>query len=119
MFRIISYCTVISVNRTFCSISRLPFRLLVRRHGVDLAYSPMIMSAAFLHSEKSRSSDFTTCPSDRPMIAQIACQSGPEFARCAEELAKVCDGIDLNCGCPQRLLMFTHAIIIVLSNISM
>ncbi|KAM3171909.1 hypothetical protein ACTXT7_015629 [Hymenolepis weldensis] len=99
--------------------SKLPFRLLVRRHGVDLTYSPMIMSAAFLHSEKSRSSDFTTCPSDRPMIAQIACQSGPGFARCAEELAKVCDGIDLNCGCPQRLSMFTHATIIVLSNISM
>ncbi|KAM7542230.1 hypothetical protein Aperf_G00000004087 [Anoplocephala perfoliata] len=84
---------------------RLPFRLLVRRHGVDLTYSPMIMSGAFLHSEQARASDFTTCPSDRPMITQIACQSGPEFARCAAELANLCDGIDLNCGCPQRWAM--------------
>ncbi|VUZ47358.1 unnamed protein product, partial [Hymenolepis diminuta] len=95
----------VCISAPMVRYSKLPFRLLVRRHGVDLAYSPMIMSAAFLHSEKSRSSDFTTCPSDRPMIAQIACQSGPEFARCAEELAKVCDGIDLNCGCPQRWAM--------------
>lgn len=62
----------------------------------------MIMSAAFLHSPKARAADFTTCPTDRPLITQLACQSGPEFARCAEELATLCDGVDLNCGCPQK-----------------
>ncbi|VDM35923.1 unnamed protein product [Hydatigera taeniaeformis] len=77
----------------------------MRRHGVDLAYSPMIMSSAFLHSAEARAADFSTCPEDHPLITQIACRSGPEFALCAEELSTLCEGVDLNCGCPQRWAM--------------
>ncbi|CDS39354.1 tRNA dihydrouridine synthase 4 [Echinococcus multilocularis] len=95
----------VCISAPMVRYSKLPFRLLVRRHGVDLAYSPMIMSSAFLHSSKARAADFSTCPADHPLVTQLACRSGPEFARCAEELSALCEGVDLNCGCPQRWAM--------------
>lgn len=39
---------------------RLPFRMLVRRYGCDLAYTPMIVSESFVLSEKARDVEFTT-----------------------------------------------------------
>ncbi|VDK32638.1 unnamed protein product [Taenia asiatica] len=95
----------VRISAPMVRYSKLPFRLLVRRHGVDLAYSPMIMSSAFLHSAKARAADFSTCPTDHPLVTQLACRSGPEFALCAEELSTLCQGVDLNCGCPQRWAM--------------
>ncbi|VDN12638.1 unnamed protein product [Dibothriocephalus latus] len=91
----------VSCSFLLCSIFWLPFRLLVRKHNVDLAYSSMIMSDAFLHSEAVRAVEFTTCPEDRPLIVQLACKNAPDFARCCELLLNQCDGVDLNCGCPQ------------------
>ncbi|VDN16416.1 unnamed protein product [Dibothriocephalus latus] len=78
---------------------------MVRKHNVDLAFSSMIMSDAFLHSEAVRAVEFTTCPEDRPLIVQLACKNSPDFARCCELLLNQCDGVDLNCGCPQGWAM--------------
>ena len=39
---------------------RLPFRMLVRRYGCDLAYTPMIISESFVLSDKARDVEFTT-----------------------------------------------------------
>ena len=41
--------------------SKLGFRLLARRWGFDLAYTPMIVSDAFAASTRARDSEFTTC----------------------------------------------------------
>lgn len=40
---------------------RLPFRLLVRKYGCDLACTPMIVSESFVQSAKARDVEFTTC----------------------------------------------------------
>ncbi|CAG0917262.1 unnamed protein product [Notodromas monacha] len=82
--------------------SKLPFRLLVRKYGCDIAYSPMIVADPFVRSEKARLAEFATSPDDRPLIVQFGAADAVEFSKATEIIAGVCDGVDLNCGCPQR-----------------
>ncbi|GAB1606637.1 tRNA-dihydrouridine20a/20b 20b synthase NADP+-like [Argonauta hians] len=82
--------------------SKLPFRLLTRKYGVDLAYTPMIVSNSFVSSLKARDSDFTTCSVDRPLIVQFAASNSMDFATASQIVVPYADGVDLNCGCPQR-----------------
>ena len=42
------------------------------------------------------------CADDRPLIVQFAATNAVDFAGAAELVAPFADGIDLNCGCPQR-----------------
>ncbi|RMX45909.1 hypothetical protein pdam_00011025, partial [Pocillopora damicornis] len=83
--------------------SKLPFRTLVRRYGCDLAYTPMIVSDSFVKSVKARDMEFTTNAGDRPLIVQFAANNAKDFADAAEIVAPFSDGVDLNCGCPQRM----------------
>jgi tRNA-dihydrouridine synthase 4 len=46
--------------------------------------------------------EFTTCPEDRPLVAQMAANDPIEAAKCAEVFARFVDGFDINCGCPQK-----------------
>ena len=85
--------------------SKLPFRALVRKYGCDVAFTPMIVSNSFVNSIKARDSDFTTNESDRPLIVQFAASNANDFADAAEIVHPYSDGIDLNCGCPQRWAM--------------
>ncbi|KAF6004395.1 tRNA-dihydrouridine(16/17) synthase [NAD(P)(+)]-like protein [Cyanidiococcus yangmingshanensis] len=57
--------------------SELAFRILVRRYGVQLAYTPMLHSSNFLRCEKYREEYFSTCSIDRPLVAQF-CGNEPE-----------------------------------------
>ena len=52
--------------------SKLSFRRLVRMYGCDLAFTPMILADTFVASNKARDVEFTTCPSDRPLVVQFA-----------------------------------------------
>lgn len=79
--------------------------MLVRKYSVDLAYTPMIVSDPFLKSQKARDADFTTAPGDRPLIVQFAASNATDLASSAELVSKYADGVDLNCGCPQRWAM--------------
>ncbi|XP_071082528.1 tRNA-dihydrouridine(20a/20b) synthase [NAD(P)+]-like [Haliotis cracherodii] len=85
--------------------SKLPFRLLVRKYDCDVAFTPMIISDSFIQSQKARDSDFTTCQRDRPLIVQFAASKPKDFADAAEVVSPYADGVDLNCGCPQRWAM--------------
>ncbi|XP_055928893.1 tRNA-dihydrouridine(20a/20b) synthase [NAD(P)+]-like isoform X4 [Argiope bruennichi] len=82
--------------------SKLPFRMLVRKYGCDVAFTPMIVSHSFVESEKARHSDFTTAVEDRPLIVQFAANNGADLADATEIVYRYSDGVDLNCGCPQR-----------------
>ncbi|XP_035210496.1 tRNA-dihydrouridine(20a/20b) synthase [NAD(P)+]-like isoform X2 [Stegodyphus dumicola] len=82
--------------------SKLPFRMLVRKYGCDVAFTPMIVSHSFVDSLKARHTDFSTSIEDRPLIVQFAAKNGNEFADSAELTYHYSDGVDLNCGCPQR-----------------
>jgi tRNA-dihydrouridine synthase 4 len=52
--------------------SKLSFRRLVRKYGCDLAFTPMILADTFVASAKARDVEFTSCPSDRPLVVQFA-----------------------------------------------
>eukprot|EP00842_Homolaphlyctis_polyrhiza_P004639 jgi/Hompol1/5176/HPOL_001228-RA len=82
--------------------SKLPFRELVRSYGVDLAYTPMILSDVFKHSQISRDTEFTTNKHDNPVITQFAASNATDLADAAELVAPFTNGVDLNCGCPQK-----------------
>ena len=52
--------------------SELPFRLLCRKYGATLAYTPMMHSDSFVRSEDYRTREFQTSPEDRPLVAHFA-----------------------------------------------
>eukprot|EP00667_Euglena_gracilis_P010541 EG_transcript_10751 len=83
--------------------SELPFRMLGRRYGVQLCYTPMLHSALFNSSQKYRQEMFATCEGDRPLIAQF-CGNDPEvLLQAARHIEHSCDAVDINLGCPQAI----------------
>lgn len=96
---------VVRICAPMVRYSKLPFRCLVRRYGCDLACTPMIISDSFIQSVKARDSDFTTNTMDRPLLVQFAARCGKELADATEIIVPFADGVDINCGCPQRWAM--------------
>mmetsp|Transcript_195 Transcript_195/g.437 ORF Transcript_195/g.437 Transcript_195/m.437 type:complete len:319 (-) Transcript_195:6-962(-) len=82
--------------------SKLPFRHVVRSWGCELVYTPMIMAESFIASSRARDIEFTTNHHDRPVIVQFAAHDAMELSKAAALLAGKVDGVDINCGCPQR-----------------
>ncbi|XP_011310851.1 tRNA-dihydrouridine(20a/20b) synthase [NAD(P)+]-like [Fopius arisanus] len=82
--------------------SKLPFRDLVRRYACDICFTPMILADSFVQSSKARDNEFSTNKKDEPLVVQFAAKTPGDFANAAEMVAPYCNGVDLNCGCPQR-----------------
>ena len=88
--------------------SELPFRLLCRRYGTELAYTPMVHAACYLREKKSKRNEAFFCnsaPGDWPLIAQL-CGNDPSILLAAAkeicQIKEVC-AVDLNLGCPQGI----------------
>lgn len=83
--------------------SELPFRMLTRKYGVDLAYTPMFHSRLSVQDKKYLKRMFNTCKEDRPLIIQF-CGNDPEILLKACKLVEDrCDAVDINLGCPQGI----------------
>jgi len=88
--------------------SELPFRLLCRKYGAQLVYTPMMLASQFATSKEYRKKEFQTTPFDRPLVCHFAANNAKDFARAAELAEPYCDAIDLNLGCPQRTAYVGH-----------
>lgn len=99
---------VVRICAPMVRYSKLPFRKLVRRYGCHVACTPMIVSDSFIKSQKARDVEFTTDPEDRPLVVQFAASNVEDFSKAVSLVAPYADGVDLNCGCPQRWAMQEH-----------
>ncbi|XP_038549804.1 B-cell receptor-associated protein 29-like isoform X2 [Micropterus salmoides] len=96
---------VLKICAPMVRYSKLAFRSLVRKYNCDICFTPMIVAADFMRSVKARDSEFTTNECDRPLIVQFASHDAQTLADAACVVAPFSDGVDLNCGCPQRWAM--------------
>ncbi|XP_033182210.1 B-cell receptor-associated protein 29 isoform X2 [Anabas testudineus] len=96
---------VLKICAPMVRYSKLAFRTLVRKYSCDICFTPMIVAADFMRSVKARDSEFTTNDCDRPLIVQFAAHDAQTLADAACVVAPFSDGVDLNCGCPQRWAM--------------
>lgn len=89
--------------------SDLPFRLLCRRYGANLCYTPMIHAKMFVEKHAYRKKFWRykqgTPSCDMPLIVQLCGSDKGSLLKTVRYLqhAGTIDGIDLNCGCPQSI----------------
>lgn len=87
--------------------SDLPFRLLCRKYGSNLAFTPMVHAKHFCIKPNYAKKFFDVVkglpPQDRPVVAQFCGSDLNHVVEATRLIAPHVDAIDINCGCPQSI----------------
>ncbi|CAI5440395.1 unnamed protein product [Caenorhabditis angaria] len=83
--------------------SELAFRVLVRKYGAQLTYTPMIHAHLFVTDGTYRRNSMALIEKDRPIIVQFCANKVDTFLSACRLVEGHCDGVDLNLGCPQMV----------------
>lgn len=75
--------------------SELAFRLLCRKYGATLAYTPMMSSERFAVDAEYRRTEFQTTPEDRPLVAHFSANDPKMFLEAAKYVQDQCDAIGM------------------------
>lgn len=81
--------------------SKLAFRMMTRKYGAELCYTPMINASIFIQSEIVRKMSFSTAPEDRPLFVQLCGHDPDKMVKAAKyivEQGNVLDAFDINLG---------------------
>ena len=79
------------------------FRELCRRHGCDLAYTPMFNARIFADQNGAPFTAREGTGSDRPLAVQFAGHDPASLLAAAKLVQDRCSVVDINLGCPQRI----------------
>ncbi|PAV60196.1 hypothetical protein WR25_21451 [Diploscapter pachys] len=88
--------------------SELPFRMMMRKHGAQLTFTPMIHAHLFVSNGTYRRYSLSYFHEDRPLIVQFCANKPETFLAACRLVEGVCDGVDLNLGCPQMVAKRGH-----------
>ncbi|EQC41855.1 hypothetical protein SDRG_00711 [Saprolegnia diclina VS20] len=83
--------------------SELAYRMLVRKYGVDVCYTPMIHARMFRDDATYRATAWQVVQEDRPLFVQFCGNDPATVLEAAKHVQDGCDAVDLNLGCPQGI----------------
>lgn len=83
--------------------SELAFRMFTRKYGTQLTFTPMIHAHLFVNDGTYRRNSLALVKADRPLVVQFCANKVDTFLSACRLVEDVCDGVDLNLGCPQMV----------------
>jgi nifR3 family TIM-barrel protein len=88
------------------NVTNLPFRLMCREYGASMSYTEMISSDAVIHENEKTINRGISCEAERPFGIQIFGNSPGTMTVAALKIEENYhpDIIDVNFGCPAKLL---------------